>query len=193
MKKLTTKLLSIALIAVTFGTSCKKKEEASSNDCENSNNTEVTGCMDANAYNYNSEATITSNNCTFIKTTMYEITNHAEFNENGDDWDSFINTKADIIFRIKEEGASDWMFEGDVKNNQTHSDPAQWTAPSAEVLKNKNYEWELVDDETIGSDEPMANGTFNPKSLTNSNNEIITTYTDPNGLVTQLKIYYFIQ
>jgi hypothetical protein len=149
--------------------------------------------MDVNAYNYNSEATTTSNNCTFIKTTMYEITNHAEFNEDGNDWDNLINTKADIIFRIKEQGASDWMFEGDVKNNQVHSDPAQWTAPSAEVLKNKNYEWELVDDETIGSDELMANGTFNPKSLTNSNNEIITTYTDANGLSTQLKIYYFIQ
>ncbi len=184
---------SILIGAVSFASSCKKDED---NDDNNSGNTttEIVGCTDYNAANFNADATTSNNSlCTYMKTTMYEITYHAEFNEDGNDWDNLINTKADLIFKIKEEGASDWLFEGDVKNNQNHNDPAQWSAPNAEVLKNKNYEWELLDDETLTGDELMASGTFNPKDLANSDNEIITTYTDANGLETQLKIYYFIQ
>lgn len=192
MKHFIIKLVTISFLGgiIAFNSSCKKEEEE---DPNNLGDSEIVGCMDLDAFNYNSLATKESNNCSYIKTTMYEITNHAEFNENGNDWDSFINTKADLIFRIKEKGAANWLFESDVKNNQDYNVPAQWTAPNAEVLKNKLYDWELLDDETIGSNELMASGSFNPNGLTNADNEIITTYTDANGLVTQLKIYYFIQ
>ncbi len=192
MKQTLIKLFSITLLggAIAYGSSCKKESKVEIN--QNEEASVVVGCMNLDGFNYNPLAT-TEGVCTFIKTTMYEISYHAEFNGSGNDWDALINKKADLILRIKEQGATDWMFEGDVKNNQTYSDPAQWTAPTAEVLKNKNYEWELVDDETIGSAELMASGSFNPNGLTNTDNEIVTNFTDANGLVTQLKIYYFIQ
>lgn len=193
MKQSLIKYISSLLLIGTaiFSTSCKKTEEDLTGT-DSSDTSGIIGCMDENAYNYDPEATTTSNYCTFIKTTLFEITKHAEFNEDGNDWDLIFNTKADLILRIKEEGASDWLFEGDVINNQSPTSAAQWSVPTATVFKNINYEWELVDDETIG-EEQMANGIFSPKNLAISNNEIVTTYTDVNGLKTELKIHYFIQ
>lgn len=188
--------LTVILILILSISACKKKKNNIKEDniSNNTNNTEILGCTDYYAYNFDSNATSSDNSmCTYIKTTMYEITHHAEFNNSGGSWDNLINTKADLILKIKEEGASEWLFESNVKNNHPHNEVAQWQAPNAEILKNKNYEWKLFDDETIGSDELMASGVFNPMKLTNSNNEIITKYTDSNGLETQLKIYYFIQ
>lgn len=185
---------SLLLSAITFASSCKKEDDTTGDENGGPTTTEIVACTDYNAFNFNSDATTSNNDlCTYVKTTMYEITHHAEFNEDGNDWDNIINTKADLILKIKEEGANDWLFEGDAKNNHDHDQAAQWSAPNAEVLKNKNYVWELYDDETITGDELMASGVFNPHDLTNSNNEVITTSTDANGLETQLKIYYFIQ
>ncbi len=188
MKALVNKFLVFSCVGVAIA-SCKKEEDNTIIE----EDTEIVGCMDVDAFNYNSLATKPSNNCTYIKTTKYEITEHAEFNGDGNDWDSFVNKKADLILKIKEKGATEWLFEGDVKNNHDFNDPAEWVAPNAEKLKNKLYEWELLDDESFGSDELMASGSFNPTSLTNSDNEIVTTFTDSNGLKTTLKIYYFIQ
>ena len=193
MKQLLSPYILFSLLggALLVGNSCKKKEVAPLMGATDS--TEILGCTDPNAYNYNPEATATNNNCTFIKTTMYEVSYHAEFNPSGSSWDSFVNKKADIIFRFREQGATSWMFESAVVNNHTHTAAVQWPATAASVLKNKTYEWELVDDETVGSAEFMAGGNFKPKDLTTSNNEIILTYSDANGLKTQVKIYYFIQ
>ncbi len=196
MKSTVINLLSASLLigTITFASSCKKEEDDTDGNNGGSTTTEIIACTDYNAANFNSEATSSDNDlCTYVKTTMYEITHHAEFNEDGNDWDNLINTKADLILKIKEEGATDWIFESDAMNNHDHDQAAQWSAPNAEVLKNKNYEWELYDDETLTGDELMASGVFNPHDNTNSNNEIITTSTDANGLETQLKIYYFIQ
>lgn len=196
MKSIVLNSLSISLLigVLSFASSCKKEDNTSDDGNGGTTSTEIIGCTDYNAFNFNAEATASNNDlCTYVKTTMYEITHFAEFNASGNSWDNIINTKADIKLKIKEEGANDWLFESDVKNNHDYNQPAQWSAPNAEVLKNKNYVWELYDDETVGSAELMANGVFNPHDLTNSDNEIVTTYADTNGLETELKIYYFIQ
>ncbi len=177
--------LYIFITLIFLGLSCKK-------DPETSGASVVKGCMDNDAYNFNSSATEDNGNCVYIKTTMYEVSYYAKFKEDGSTWDAVINTNADLILKIKEQGASTWLFESTVMNNQNDTIPAQWNAPTVERLKNKTYEWELLDNETIGSPETIATGSFNPINDAN-NNEIVSKYTDANGLETQIKVYYFLQ
>ena len=94
-----------------------------------------------------------------------------------------------LILRIKEEGATNWLFESAEISNQAHNVPAVWTAPINIKLLNQNYEWELVDYDATTSDDLVATGTFNPIDLANDG-EIIASGTNPNGGQSQLRITY---
>ena len=167
--------------AIVLGTSCKKKEPVE--------DAKVGGCLNTESPLYNSGADFDDESCLFAYTSSYEISYHPEKDQNGDDWDFLTNTDADLILRIKEQGAANWMFESAEISNQAHNSPAVWTAPNIIKLGNRTYEWELVDYDATSSDDLVATGTFNAVALA-SEGTIITLGTNPSGNPTQLKISY---
>ncbi len=174
----TTLLLASALI---MGTSCKKKEPVEDE--------KIGGCLDPNSPVYNSAADFDDESCLYAYTSSYEITYHPEKDESGSNWDFAVNTDADLILRIKEQGAANWMFESAVIDDQAHNSPAVWTAPTLIKLESKTYEWELYDYDATSGDDFVSSGSFNAITLA-SNGSIITTGTNSSGNQTQLKISY---
>lgn len=197
----TTILLSI--LAVTLD-SCRKKDPpaetistsnngnsgnsgSSGNNGGNTNNN-VNGCTDIDSPLYNSSANTDDGSCKYAYTSSYEITYHPE-QDNGSNWDyGFGNsTRADLILKIKEQGSSNYIFEGEEKTNQEHNVPAIWNAQTPVKLLNKTYEWELVDYDATSTNDLISSGTFNPITL--ANNGTITT----TAAGSQLKITYTLQ
>lgn len=180
MKIIKTTTLIITGLAI-LGASCKKKEPVE--------DAKLGGCLDQESPLYNSAADYDDETCKFAYTSSYEITYHPENDESGDDWDFLTNTDADLILRIKEQGAANWMFESAEISNQSHDSPAIWTAPTIIKLGNKVYEWELYDYDATSGDDFVSSGSFNAVALANDG-AIITTGTNASGNLTQLKIAY---
>jgi len=181
MKKIN-QLLFIALgVSAISLTSCKKEEPETVDS-------KIGGCLDPDSPLYNANADFEDQSCLYAYVSAYEITFHPE-EDGGSDWDFLTNTDADLILRIKEEGATNWLFESAEISNQAHNVPAVWTAPINVKLLNQNYEWELVDYDATSSDDLVATGTFNPIDLANDG-EIIASGTNPNGGQSQLRITY---
>ncbi len=179
MKKNLVNLLSGTFLAssIIFSGACKKEPEPV--------DTSVGGCTDMDSPLYNASADYDDNSCQYAYVTQYEITFHQE-TDGGSDWDLLLNTDADLILRVKESGASSWMFESATIDNQPHNVAATWTAPANIKLLNKDYEWELYDYDDTSGDDFIASGTFNPIELA-SGGEVIATNTSAN---TQIKLYY---
>jgi hypothetical protein len=166
---------------VMLGTSCRKKEPVE--------DAKIGGCLNKESPLYNAAADFDDESCKFAYTGSYEITYHPEYDESGDDWDLWTNTEADLILRIKVQGAANWMFESAVIDNQAHNSPAVWTAPTIIKLQNQVYEWELYDSDTGSGDDFVSSGSINAIALA-SDGANITTGTNSSGNLTQLKIAY---
>ena len=170
--------------ALAFGSSCKKEEPDPRDGT-------VGGCLDADSPLYNAAADYDDESCKYANTASYEISYHPE-EDDGSDWDLWTNTDADLILRIREVGATNWMFESAEISNQPHNVPAVWTAPTLIKLLNKEYEWELVDYDSTTGDDFVSSGTFNPVALASDGN-VITLGTNPAGDASQLKIAYTLE
>jgi hypothetical protein len=168
--------------AIAFGTSCKKEEP-------DPRDGKVGGCLDSESPLYNADADYDDESCKYAYTASYEISYHPENDEDGDNWDLFTNTDADLILKIREVGATNWMFESAEISNQAHNVAAVWTAPTLIKLMNKQYEWELWDADSGTGDDFVSSGTFNPIELADANN-IITLGTNSASEASQLKIAY---
>jgi len=179
MRNSTFNFLSAVILSsfVVLTGSCKKDPDPVDNT--------VGGCTDADSPLYNGSADYDDNSCLYAYVTSYEISYHPE-QDGGSDWDLFIDTDADLMLRVKEQGSGSWMFESATIDNQAHNAAATWSAPSSIKLLNKTYEWDLYDEDTGSGDDFIASGTFNPIELAASG--VITT-TDASGS-TQLKLYY---
>lgn len=167
-KKSLFQLFSGAVLAgiILFSVACKKKEPEPVEEL-------TPGCLDNNAVNYNGAADYEDQSCQYAYVDAYKITYHPEKDEDGDDWDLFINTDADLVLRVKEEGGTNWLFESAEITNHEHNVVATWTAPTNIQLYNRNYEWELVDYDSGSADDFVGGGTFNPIDLVD--NGIIST------------------
>lgn len=200
MKNKLTQIGILALLATTIVTaeSCRKEDppaetietgdnnsNTGSNSNNGGNNNTVNGCTDIDSPLYNSSANTDDGSCQYAYTSGYEIT-YFPADDNGSSWD-WPSGDADLILKIKEQGASSYIFEGDEITNQDPATAATWSAPSAVKLKNMTYEWELEDYDATSANDPIASGTFNPITLA-SNGNIITT---SGG--SQLKITYTLQ
>lgn len=166
---------------ITFSGACKKQDEPAAKAVVKNK-----GCSDIDSPLYDPEVEEDDNSCTYARVSKYEITYHPE-KDGGSNWDPTFFTDADLILRIKEQGASSWSFESATIEDQEHNVPAEWTAPSPLKLLNKTYEWELVDDDNGTAADFISSGTFNPISLANEGT--ITTVSGGS----QLKIYYNLQ
>ena len=169
---------------IAFSGACKKQDEPTAQDVVKNK-----GCSDIDSPLYDPEVEEDDNSCTYARVSKYEITYHPEKTPSGSVWDYGLgsSTNADLILRVKEQGASSWSFESSIAENQEHNSPAEWSAPSPLKLLNKTYEWELYDQETTNADDFISSGTFNPISLANEG----TITTTSGG--SQLKIYYNLQ
>ncbi len=205
MKNKLTQIGILGLLATTIVTaeSCRKEDppaetietgDNNSNSGSNSNNggnnnggnnNTVNGCTDIDSPLYNSSANTDDGSCQYAYTSGYEIS-YFPADDNGSSWD-WPSGDADLILKIKEQGSSSYIFEGDEITNQDPATAATWSAPSAIKLKNMTYEWELEDYDATSANDPIASGTFNPITLA-SNGNIITT---SGG--SQLKITYTLQ
>ncbi len=152
--------------ALAFTTSCKKQQPE-----PDARDNKVGGCLDANAVNYDSKADYDDETCKYAYVNKYEITYHPEKDESGSDWDFLTYTDADLILRVKEQGATNWMFEGPSIEDVAHNTPAVWTAPSSIKLLNKTYVWELYDEDNGTADDFVSSGSFNPIASYNSSSE----------------------
>lgn len=180
MKKIS--IIALFALGVTsLSTSCKKDPPPE--------DTKIGGCSDPDSPLYNANADYDDNSCQYAFVTSYEITYHPEFDANGSDWDFLTYTDADIYLILKEEGSTTELFHSAAVQDQPHNVPATWTAPSSIKLYNKNYTFEVYDEDTGTSDDFVGSGTFNP--ITSASNGVITAIgTNSSGNQTQLKIYY---
>jgi hypothetical protein len=172
-------VLGVGVIAFS---SCKKEEPEMRDE-------KLGGCLNENSPLYNSAADFDDESCQFAYVNAYEITYHPANDANGDDWDFLVNTDADLILRIKPDGATSWMFESVELSDQGHNDPANWTAPENIKLLNQDYFWELYDVDGTSSDDFVASGTFNPIELADDGT-IVTTGTNSSGNESQLVLTY---
>ena len=202
MKNRLTQLTTLILIAIVLITieSCKKEgapEKTETNGTTTggttsgggtSGGTTINGCTDIDSPIYNSSANTDNGTCQYAYTTGYEITYYPAL-DNGSTWDYLVNTDADLILKIKEQGASSYVFnsDNDRRDNQDPSTPANWVAPTPVKLKNKTYEWELYDHDSGSFNDLISSGTFNPITSASSGT-IITT---AGG--SRLKITYTLQ
>lgn len=181
MKTLQLSILIVTVGALTFS-SCKKEEPELRDE-------KVGGCLDENSPIYNSAADFDDESCRYAYVNAYEITYHPQKDENGDDWDLWVNTDCDIYIKIKPEGAADWMFESAVVDDQPHNEAVSWTAPENIKLLNQAYVWEVYDSDSGSGDDFVASGTFNPIALADDG-VITTTGTNSSGNETQLVLTY---
>lgn len=181
------KLILIVFILISV-LSCRKVELN-----ENKRETKIGGCNDVDSPFYSENIAYDDQSCTYAFTERYEITYHPE-KDGGSDWDPFVFKAADLVFRIKEQGSADWLFESTTKEDQTHNVPAIWAAPEAVKLLNKNYEWELYDEDNGTADDFVASGVFNPigKSREGNQDDKQIEITDDTG-GTQLILYYTVK
>lgn len=178
-------LIVFTLISIL---SCRKIESE-----QNKRETKVGGCNDIDSPFYNDNIAYDDQSCTYAFTERYEISYHPE-KDGGSNWDPLVYTDADLVFRIKEQGSADWLFESTTKEDQAHNVPAIWAAPESVKLLNKNYEWELHDEDNGSSDDFVAGGTFNPigKSREGNQDDKQIEITDDTG-GTQLILYYTVK
>lgn len=180
-------LIAFALISIF---SCRKIESDA-----NIGANKVGGCLDQDSPFYNLNVDYDNQSCMYAFTESYEISFHPE-EDDGDDWDPIVYTDADLVFRIKEQGSDEWLFVSTTKEDQPHNVPATWTSPEAIKLLNKNYEWDLYDEDNGSSDDLVASGVFNPigKAREGNQNDNQIVITNDAGLgVTQLILYYTIK
>jgi len=184
---MTQKIILIALIFLSI-TSCRKVEFD-----KDKRETKIGGCNDVDSPFYNANIAYDDQSCTFAFTERYEITYYPE-KDGGSDWDPFVYTAADLVFRIKEQGSATWLFESTTKEDQPFNVPAVWAAPKAIKLLNKNYEWKLVDEDNGSADDFVASGVFNPigKAREGNQNDNQIEVTDATG-GTQFILYYTIK
>ncbi|MCT4581604.1 MAG: hypothetical protein N4A35_09320 [Flavobacteriales bacterium] len=180
---MTFKVLTLFLVLISL-LACRKVEEPHLNRA-----TKNGGCYDVDSPFYDATIDYDDQSCVYAYTERYEISYHPE-EDGGSDWDFLTFTNADLILRIKEQGAADWLFESSTKEDQDHNVPAVWTAPEAIKLLNKTYEWELYDSDIGTADDFIASGTFNAiGKARNGEEDGQLEVTDNNG-TTQLVIYY---
>ncbi|MCB9189286.1 MAG: hypothetical protein H6599_08390 [Flavobacteriales bacterium] len=180
------KVFKITFIVAAAGliafSSCKK-------DPQELRDEKIGGCLDENSPMYNSAADFDDESCVYAYVNAYEITYHPQKDESGSDWDLLFNTDADIYLKIKPEGATNWMFESAVVDDQPHNEPVSWTAPENIKLLNQDYYWEVYDSDATGGDDFVASGTFNPIELA-MDGTITATGTNASGNETQLVLTY---
>lgn len=178
-------LLLFALAAIV---SCRKIEEP-----QNKRITKVGGCNDKDSPFFSNIIAYDNQSCTFAFIDRYEIKYHPE-KDGTSNWDPIVFKEADLILRVKEQDAADWLFESTTKEDQPHNVPAIWAAPESKKLFNKTYEWELYDEDNGTADDFIASGTFNPISKAREGNQVDKeiVVTDLTG-GTQLIIYYTIK
>lgn len=181
MKGYKLSVLAVATGLIAFS-SCKKEEPELRDE-------KIGGCLNENSPMYNELADFDDESCVFAYVNAYEITYHPSKDQNGDDWDFLINTDADIYLRIKPEGATNWMFESSVIDDQPHNEAVVWTAPENIKLLNQDYYWEVYDSDATGGDDFVASGTFNPIELA-LDGTITATGTNASGNETQLVLTY---
>jgi hypothetical protein len=187
-------ILSLLATAIITAESCKKEDppaetiptntgstgsgngNGSGNGSGSGSGNGSTNCSDIDSPNNGNAGA-----CQYAYASGYEITYHPA-DDNGSNWDvAFGNSvRADLILTIKEQGATSFIFEGAEITNQDPSAPANWAAPSPVKLKNKTYEWELVDYDLTG-DDLISSGTFNP--ITSASNGTITTVAGGSQLI----------
>lgn len=176
-------LSSLALIVLGAG-SCKKKEAEL-------RATKIGGCLDPNSLSYNPASDFDDESCKYAFVYQYEITYHPQ-KDCGSDWDVLINTKADLIFKIKVKSEPTWFFESSELSNHPHNVPAVWTAPTNIKLTNTIYEWELIDYDSASGNDLVAKGEFNPMDVA-ADGKVIVTGKNTCNEVTQLILYYTAQ
>ena len=144
----------------------------------------IQGCTDSDSPLFNTNATSDDGSCQYAYTSSYQITYYPA-DDNGSNWDyGFGSTaNADLVLKIKEQGASSYIFESSEASNQDPSTPAQWSAPNPIKLLNKTYVWELIDVDSGNPDDPISNGTFNPITSANTSTHKITTTAGGSELV----------
>jgi len=177
------RILTLSFIIISIS-SCRKVEDPALH-----RDTKKGGCYDIDSPLYDETIDYDNQSCLYAFTERYEISYHPE-EDGGSDWDFLTFTNADLILRIKEQGAAEWLFESSIKEDQDHNVPAIWTAPEAIKLLNVNYEWELYDSDIGTADDFIASGTFNAiGKARNGEEDGQFEVTDNNG-TTQLVIYY---
>jgi len=163
--------------------SCRKEEEP----------LRIGGCNDPDSP-INDIGNIDYDNasCLYGFITEYQIAYHPEFDNGagtGSDWDLLIATDADLVLRIKQDTASGWFFESFEQTDQAHNDTASWGSPFEYKLLNTTYVWDLYDVDVTGSDDLIAQGSFN--AIENAANGVVTAYgVNPYGDTTQLRIIF---
>jgi len=199
MRKTIYKSLFILGIASSFLSleSCLKKE-----DPNLVREDKIGGCNDFDSPFYNATIDyIVEEDCKFAYTNAYEVT-YYNLQENGDDWDDYWCVTAnyepaDLILRIKEVDSTDWFFESTVNEDQEHNTRTKWVAPAAVRLFNKNYVYELIDEDgdsnftcDTGSD-LIFTAVFNPfDNIENAEDGVITIKNKVGQDSIQIRIYY---
>ena len=117
MKNKLTQLTTLILLATAVISieSCKKEDSLEKKETGGttttgggtttggSGGTAVSGCTDIDSPIYNSSATTDNGSCQYAYTTGYEITYYPAL-DNGSTWDYLVNTDADLLLTIKEQG-----------------------------------------------------------------------------------------
>lgn len=186
MKAIFIKILSVALLGgvLIFAGACKKKKQ----EPIPIGAVVTKGCTDKDSPYFDANAEESDGTCKYLRVTKYEITYHPE-KDGTSNWDPVVYTKADLILKIKVQGASNWLFQSTTKEDQPHNVPAEWVSPSPLKLLNKNYEWLLEDDDNGTANDFISSGIFNPITTADLNSNSITSVS--NG--SQMKIYFNIQ
>lgn len=185
MKSTIINIFSVAALGgvVLLSGACKKTEEPIAEEP-----TVTKGCTDIDSPFYDADAEESDGSCTYAKVSKFEISYHPE-KDGSDNWDPLVSTDADLILRIKVQGATNWLFESTTMEDQEHNVPAEWVSSAPLKLLNATYEWELVDEDNGTADDFISSGSFNPITLANLTSKTITTVSGGS----QLKIYFNLQ
>jgi len=153
----------------------------------------IAGCTDPDSPNYNANANSNDGSCQYAYVTNYEITYYPE-QDNGSDWDYGFGstTNADLKLTIKEAATGNTIFVSSEKSNQPYNSPAVWTESNSVKLKNKSYQWDLIDVDAGNPDDPICSGTFTFNPASASSSTFITNISTTSSGDTQLKITYSI-
>lgn len=175
--------LTIGLVFISL-LGCRKVEDPSLN-----RNTKKGGCYDIDSPFYDETVDYDNQSCVYAFTERYEISYFPQY-DGGSDWDFLTYTNADLILRVKEQGAADWLFESSIKEDHEYNVPAVWTAPEEVKLLNKDYEWELYDSDIGTADDFIASGVFNAIGKAREGQEDGQFEVTNNSGTTKLVIYY---
>ena len=164
-------LLVLTLTALIFA--CKKEDDKPNTNT--TNNTIVEGCMDPNAINYNSYATVDDESCEYTPTALKlsSITiNSIPMTNNGSNWDiGILGLENPDVFYVLKQGVGDIVSSSSQDNVAAF--PIFFTENLPYTITNLSQEYtiDLYDNDQIagvGENELIGSCSFTP-------NELITT------------------